>query len=185
MIKLTIVAAAAAALVVPVIASLGIESGLKPGEMVTPFHPKHISGPDAGTDTCPPCKYGSRPAVQIWFNGDSEANMTGTAKLLSKYVKENSAKEFKAFMINLTMCEGCVNATKGVADKAKVDNIGITHLPNDSNFVKNYKINTDKSVKNTVLVYKDKKVVGNMVNFDATNQKQTAQLHALIAKATN
>lgn len=30
------------------------ESGLGVGEKVTPFHPYHVSGPDKGTDTCPP-----------------------------------------------------------------------------------------------------------------------------------
>lgn len=29
-------------------------SGLNVGDMVTPFHPKHVSGPHKGTDACPP-----------------------------------------------------------------------------------------------------------------------------------
>lgn len=30
------------------------KSGLEVGQMVTPFHPYHVAGPDKGTDTCPP-----------------------------------------------------------------------------------------------------------------------------------
>ena len=29
-------------------------SGLNVGEYVTPFHPKHVTGPHKGTDACPP-----------------------------------------------------------------------------------------------------------------------------------
>ncbi len=30
------------------------DSGLSVGEMVTPFHPWHVTGPNKGTDACPP-----------------------------------------------------------------------------------------------------------------------------------
>ena len=32
----------------------GPKSGLEVGQLVTPFHPTHVGGPDNGTDTCPP-----------------------------------------------------------------------------------------------------------------------------------
>ena len=32
----------------------GVESGLNVGDMVTPFNPTHIAGPDKGTNKCPP-----------------------------------------------------------------------------------------------------------------------------------
>jgi hypothetical protein len=30
------------------------DSGLNVGELVTPFHPQHVTGPHKGTDACPP-----------------------------------------------------------------------------------------------------------------------------------
>ena len=46
---------ALAVLVLPALASLSDpESGLAVGDMVTPFHPRHVSGPFKGTDECPP-----------------------------------------------------------------------------------------------------------------------------------
>jgi hypothetical protein len=35
-------------------AGFALDSGLNPGEMVTPFHPRHVTGPHKGTDACPP-----------------------------------------------------------------------------------------------------------------------------------
>jgi hypothetical protein len=47
MLKTLIGAAIAACAFAPV-------SGLNVGEMVTPFHPQHVTGPLKGTDACPP-----------------------------------------------------------------------------------------------------------------------------------
>lgn len=35
-------------------AAAGPESGLKVGDPVTPFNPQHVSGPNKGTNACPP-----------------------------------------------------------------------------------------------------------------------------------
>ena len=34
--------------------TFGPESGLNVGETVVPFHPHHVTGPNKGTDACPP-----------------------------------------------------------------------------------------------------------------------------------
>ena len=52
------------AVALPAIAATPVDSGLKVGEMVTPYHPKHVAGPDKGISNCPPCTYDNRPAVQ-------------------------------------------------------------------------------------------------------------------------
>lgn len=49
MLKLLIAAAAATSLF-----TTTADSGLSVGEVVTPFHPQHVTGPDKGTDACPP-----------------------------------------------------------------------------------------------------------------------------------
>lgn len=174
---------ALAAMAVPVFALAPATSGLAVGESVTPFHPMHVSGPDAGTDTCPPCKYGNRPAVQVWANMDDAANLQAIAKNLSGKVA-SSKNELKAFVINLTHCDKCIDGTKSMAAKSKLDNIAFTYLPSDSEFVKNYKVNTESEVKNTVFVYKNKKVVAKFVNLKA-DEKGLKELNAAIAKIDN
>ncbi len=163
--------------------AVGIESGLKPGEMVTPFHPKHVSGPDAGTDTCPPCKYGARPAVQVWVNGDSDENVSKLTASLSKAVDAHKDKELKAFVVMLTMCQGCEAKAKSVGEKTEHKNIGIAYLPNNDAAVKNYKINVSSEVKNTVMVYKNKRVAATFVNLKA-DKEGLEKLHAAIAGVT-
>lgn len=163
-----------------------LQSGLKVGDTVTPFHPTHLSGPDKGTDTCPPCKYGNRPAVQAWFHMDSEANMTAIARELNSAVA-SSKKDFKAFMIMMKGCEKCEPMAKSFATKAEksgLKNVAIATLDGKDEAVKNYKINTDSAVKNTILVYKDRKVVARFVNLKA-DAAGMRQLRAAIASVQN
>lgn len=164
--------------------AFGVKSGLEVGEMVTPFHPQHVSGPDKGTDTCPPCKYGARPAVQVWVNHDSDENVTAIMKTVSGSVAKSKA-DLKGFVINLTMCEKCetkVDALATKAEKNKMDNIAVTKLSVSDEAIKNYKVNTDAEVKNTVFVYKNRKVVAKFVNLKA-DEKGLGELKAAIAKA--
>ncbi len=172
-----------ALLAIPAIALSPVNSGLEVGEMLTPFHPTHVSGPDAGTDTCPPCKYGARPAVQIWANMDDAANLKALAANVSKKVA-SSKNELKGFVVNLTHCDKCVDGTKAMAKEAKLTNIGITYLKSDTEYVKNYKVNVAPEVKNTVFVYKDKKVVAKFVNLKA-DEAGLKQLNAAISKVDN
>ena len=56
-----------------------LNSGLGKGENVTPFHPKHIVGPLAGSSNCFPCTFQNRPQVQAWINGDDAKNVAKIA----------------------------------------------------------------------------------------------------------
>lgn len=162
----------------------GVSSGLSVGEMVTPFHPKHIAGPDKGTDTCPPCKYGARPAVQAWVHPSEKADtVAALAKTLSANVNAHKAADMKGFMIMLTMCQACEGKAQKFADGAKYDNIGIATLGMDNPAVKAYKVNTSSEVKNTVIVYKDKKVAAKFVNL-TDSKEDLAQLQAAIDAVT-
>ena len=175
---------AVAALAIPVLATAPVTSGLEVGEMVTPFHPTHVSGPDAGTNTCPPCKYGNRPQVQVWTNMDEPENVMGLAKHLSGKVS-TSKNELKAFMVNLAHCENCIDGTKAVAKKASLKNIAMTYLDANTDYVKNYKVNTSSEVKNTVFVYKNRKVVAKFVNLKADKAGLSKLDAAIKLRSTN
>lgn len=163
----------------------GVESGLKVGESVTPFNPSHISGPDKGTDTCPPCKYGSRPAVQAWIAPQENAVVVNTiGRILETSETKYAKSEFQGFMIMLTRCQACVDKANTFAGEAKTKGIGIATLDVNNEAVKNYKVNTAKEMTNTIFIYKDKKVVEKFVNW--TNSKEDiAKLEAAIAKASS
>ncbi|MBX3114585.1 MAG: hypothetical protein KF824_04815 [Fimbriimonadaceae bacterium] len=174
--------AAIAALALPVFASAP-DSGLKVGEMTSAFEPHHVSGPDKGTDTCPVCKYGNRPAVQVWVNGDAPENVVAIANDLDKKMASSKA-EFRAFVVYLTHCEKCVEMSGTIAGKVKGEKVAVTNLPIDSPAVGDYKVNTDTAVKNTVFVYKNRKVVAKFVNLKGDEAGLKA-LNAAIAKVDN
>ncbi len=65
----------------------------------------------------------------------------------------------------------------------KADNVGLALLKGKSDeAIGGYKINTDPSVKNTVIVYRNRKASAVFVNWTA---KETKELNAAIAAAVN
>ncbi len=178
--KLMTTALFSALVALPVLAAAPT-SGLKVGETVSPFHPTHIAGPNKGTDACPPCTYGDRPQVMVWVNHEDEANIVAFQKMLGKEVAEHQKQELKAFVVNLTNCEGCVTKMDSWT-KAWSPNVGLAHISSGDPAVEAWKVNISTKVKNTVLVYKNRKVVANFVNL-VPNAAGAAKLEAAIHKA--
>lgn len=146
-----------------------LKSGLQSGEMVSAFEPAHVTGPDAGTKTCPVCKYGKTPAVQVWVNGDKPENVSKIADALEAAIKMEGSDKLKGFIIFIKPKSMTEDALKGqlkmVADKCHLSNVALTYVDGPkSEFVGQYKINTSADVKNTVIVYHDMKVNANFVN---------------------
>ncbi len=178
--KISIAFAAAAILALPALAN--VSSGPAVGEKITPFHPTHVTGPDAGTTTCPPCKYGNTPAVQVWVNGDDTANVLKIAGKLNEVAKKD--EDFKAFIIFVVDPAKKAKMETTLKDAAKstgYNAIAMAWVPNNSEYLKAYKI--DKAAKNTVLVYKDRKVTHNWVNMVA-NETGVKNLTAAIQQIT-
>lgn len=167
------------ALALPAFASAP-DSGLNVGEMVSAFHPTHVGGPDKGTDTCPPCKYGNRPAVQVWHNHDADENLVAVINHLDGKVAA-SKKELKAFAIRVAFCDGCAGENTKLAEMVKAPNVGIAHINASDEAIEAYKYNIDREVKNTIFVYKNRKVVAKFVNFTA-DKASFAKLDAAIAQ---
>jgi hypothetical protein len=168
-------AVSALALAVPVVSvvlavGLGAAvSGPKPGDAVYPFNPVHVTGADKGTKTCPVCKYGGLPAVQVWVNGDSMENITKIASSLEAAVKSQGTGKLKVFVVFIrpsnVASEDFAAQLKTAAEKANIENVAFTYVDSPrAGAVSTYKINTTDQVKNTVLVYANRKVVANYVN---------------------
>jgi bacterioferritin-associated ferredoxin len=167
--KAFVAIAAVAALATSVVAMRGIESGLKPGESVSPFHPKHLSGPLAGTDKCFPCTYKAAPQVQVWVNHDSVENCVKIANELQRAMDMHKAEKVQAMMVFVGMskdCPGCLAHANEVIEKSDAKDVQFSVVGKDDEAVKAYKINLDKSVKNTVIAYKGWKVVTNVANVE-------------------
>lgn len=140
-------------------------SGLNPGENVTPFHPNHVSGPLANSTDCFPCTFQNRPQVQVWINGDDHKNIHAIAKTLNTAMGKNS--EFKALMVFVTdkaNSEALAGKLKEASKMEGMDKIGIAYIDKGSDAVGAYKINLGGEVKNTVFVYKNWKVEKKFVN---------------------
>lgn len=184
-------ALAALALTVPLAAlaltSHGPKSGLAIGEMVSAFEPTHVTGPDAGTSTCPVCKYGMLPAVQVWVNGDKLENVAKIADTLEGAIKMEGADKLKAFIVFIKPQNESVDETKAqlsmVAAKCNLHNVGLLYVDGPkSSAVEEYKINTDASVKNTVIVYHKRTVDANFVNLKG-NEAGIKSLKGAMMKA--
>lgn len=155
-----------------------VDSGLKPGENVTPFHPNHLSGPLAKSDKCFPCTFQNRPQVQVWVNGDDMNNVASIAKTLNKAMDGN--KEFKALVVFVTD-----NANKGELS-AKIEKaaatpglgtVGMAVIDKSNEAIKAYKINLQ--AKNTVFVYRNWKVQEKFVDLKG-DEKGLATLNNAI-----
>lgn len=163
----------------------GANSGPKIGEFVNAFEPHHISGPDAGTDTCPVCKYGNTPAVQVWIHKRESANLKQVIQLLDKKVAKNPSK-FKAFVIVLTPkaeLQQTQTWLKSLAKETGSKGVALTTLDPSDPGVEANQINISDKISNTVFVYKNRKVTANWVDFVASSATLKA-LDRAITSAT-
>jgi protocatechuate 3,4-dioxygenase beta subunit len=160
-IALSVVAAVA-------LAAAPLKSGPSVGDKLSAFEPTHVAGPDKGTNTCPVCKYGAIPAVQVWVNGDSSANVIKLAGQLESAIKTQGSKNLKAFIVFVNTGgvsdEEFAKSVTEIADKSKSPDVAFTYVSKSDPSVSRYKINLDADVKNTVLFYKDRAVKTNGVN---------------------
>ena len=69
--------------------SLVYGAGLEKDSMVPFYNPVHLTGPDKGTKTCPPCTYAAGSMIQIWINTDIEQNVAALAAKLEKFLAVN------------------------------------------------------------------------------------------------
>lgn len=160
-----------------------LNSGLGVGDSVYPFEPTHVTGPDKGTQTCPVCKYGATPAVQVWVNGDSLKNIVPIAKELNKQANSSNFRAFVVFLIDPKNADETSKTLASVAEKNNLNKVALVWLDKSSRSVSTYKVNTSSDVKNTVIAYKDRKVTQKFVNLRSTKDG-LSDLQAAITQIT-
>lgn len=167
-----LVASLATVLAAPMLAAGGLNSGVDKGATLSPFSPTHVTGPDKGTQTCPICRYPTNPAVQIWINGDSDKNVAALVSALEKDTRQNARARLKAFVVLINTrhepASALAKRAAAIGAETKARNVSIVYLPGPNDeAIKEYAINTDPQVKNTVFVYKDRTVSSKFVNLTA------------------
>jgi protocatechuate 3,4-dioxygenase beta subunit len=163
----------------------GISSGPNKGDTLSAFEPSHVTGQDAGTDTCPVCKYGNLPAVQVWVNNDMpNADIVRITADLDKQMTEINKKDlrFKSFVIFKTSDSKRADANlKAIASRVKLQNVALTWLTPNNEALKAYSINPE--AKTTVLVYKNRRVMDKFVDMKG-DEAGLNELNAAIARIT-
>ena len=158
----------AAAGLLAVSAYAAVESGLKGGDVPTPFQVVDVTGPNKGKELCYRCAYGASPVVAVFVNGDA----TKSAKLVGdvqKMVDSHKAKGLKSFVIFMSGPESKDAIQKIAAEKKTT--IPLVFLPKGvkEEDIAAYKISPE--AKNTVLIWKGS-IKGNFVNVDTAKLPQ-------------
>lgn len=149
------------------------DSGLAIGKDCPAFDPYHMSGPDKGTRACPMCKYGSRQGIMVWVNNDDWTSLSVIAQRLESEIDRRGLKELRAFIIYMNPdqrpMDQVMKTLTDLSRDAKLDKVAVTCIPGpaDPKSAKLFQINADKEIKNTVFVYKSRKVFEKFINLDA------------------
>jgi protocatechuate 3,4-dioxygenase beta subunit len=161
------------------------ESGVPVGEMLLSIRPRHVSGPDRGTNVCPLCQYPDNPAVQVWVNGDDERNVAAIAAALDAQVGEKPAARLKAFVVYANAArqpdDQLLARLEPVAARSGLKRVAFVFITSgDLVAVRDNSINVDPAVRNTVFVYKQRKVAAKFVNLTA-DSRGLAALRAAVS----
>ena len=149
-----------------------LTSGLGIGSEAPAFDPQHVWGPDKGSHACPMCKYGALQGVLLWVNSDDLEDAGRIASRLEREIRERDPKRLKAFVISMNPGGKPIREVEGLltslAEKASLRQVAVTYVPSptDAKTSALYRINPDPGVRNTVFVYRQRRVVDKFVNLE-------------------
>ncbi len=153
----------------------GIASGLAIGEDQPSFSPFHAYGPDKGTQTCPVCKYGRYHGI-IYFAGN-KPDWTAIKRWLP-FLEEESEKRKKYLKVYFVYGnEKKYNRQQQqqlLEELGKELDLRLTALTFVSSFsdtateVYLNKINPEAG--NTIIIYKNRRIVGKYINLKPGNE---------------
>ncbi|MBS1716665.1 MAG: hypothetical protein JSS72_02905 [Armatimonadetes bacterium] len=159
------------------------------GEFVPSFEPTHVTGVDRGTQTCPICKYPTIPGAQVWVSGDEDANVGKLAADLETKISALGLKKFRTFVVFVkpkdTSTADFSKKLEKISEDYKLKNVALVYVsPNDS-AIQDYGIDLSSGrVKNTVMVYKGRRIIDNFVNLKA-DDKGINELNKAVKQAVS
>lgn len=132
--------------------------GLNVGDKVPgPFHPLNVNGEDAGKKACLYCKAGDSPTVAVFARDPGTPALQKLIAQLDEAATKYSKQELNAFVVFCSDESGLEPRLKDVAEKAKLKNVVLAiDAPQGPE-----KYGIARDVEVLVLVYKDRRVVGN------------------------
>lgn len=150
----------------------GLQSGLERDDNCPAFEPVHLSGADKGRDACPMCKYGYGQGVMAWFNHTNLDTLKAFTLSFEKEMQQRGPKNFRAFLVymNPTYKENDAKSQEILRKKIirwceeqQLNHVAMlwVNSPIDEN-CQLYHINP--AATNTVMTYKQRKVVNKWVN---------------------
>ncbi|MBS2037929.1 hypothetical protein JST97_23285 [bacterium] len=114
------------------------------------------------------------------MNGKDDANTKPLLSLLSKATRSNEKAEFKSFIL---FVQDDAQHLKALNTAEKADNVGLALLKGaNDEAIAGYKISTAPEVKNTVIVYRNRKATAVFVNWTPSDSDK---LNAAISAAVN
>jgi protocatechuate 3,4-dioxygenase, beta subunit len=155
------------------------ESGLAIGSNCPAFDPVHLSGADKGSTACPMCKYGSGQGVMVWFNHANLDEMKDFVTTFEKEMNDRGVKKLRVFLVYMNPyykendSEGLRILQKKITDWCELQNLTQVAMlwipsPVDNETAGLYKMNP--KVKNTILVYKKRRVVAKWVDIEYNDE---------------
>lgn len=121
--------------------------------------------------------------MQAWIQTDSVDNAFKITQHLSDAVKANTGFEFKAFVICMPTAtqtgKAFAETLQKLAAEKGIENVGIAYVERGNEAIGIYKMNTASEMKNTVIVYKNKRVTSKFVNLLFTDEGRKALSDAI------
>jgi protocatechuate 3,4-dioxygenase, beta subunit len=166
-----------------------LTSGLEVGSNCPAFYPLHLSGADAGKKACPMCKYGYGQGVMVWFNHANLDHMSEFVQAFEKEMQAKGEKQLRVFFIYMnpfykenpsaTPQEILKGKLAKWAEEQNLKKVALTWIPSpvDKTTAKVYDINP--KAKNTVFVYKSRRVASKWVNIEYNDKSVSEILQAL------
>jgi hypothetical protein len=148
-----------------------LKSGLQIGDDIIPWNPIHVAGPNAGTNACPVCTYEARPAIVIFAK--RSADLSPLALRLQDLVNHRRDIDLKGFLIAL---DTTPTRLQEFAAQNNLLQIGVCYpdpAERDKDLAE-YKINP--AADDTVIVYRNYKVIGNFVNLQSADFDRVATI---------
>lgn len=148
-------------------------SGRPVGEDLSSFTPYHAWGPDEGTSVCPICKYGWYHGVLYFVGTNPNWEDIKSWLLFLEGEAERRADKLKVYFVygNDDKYEHNhrVSELKQLGRKLHLKHVALTFVPSFADQSSEIHLNRiNPGVKNTFLIYKRSRVIGNFVDLRAT-----------------
>ncbi len=165
------------------------KSGLPIGVDNPSFGPYHAFGADKGTRTCPVCKYGRYLGI-LYFVGNNP-DWTDIKKWLKFFERESEirGKFLKTYFVYGNEKEYSESANnemlQNLGTELGLHKLALTHVPSFRNSETNVDlIKIDPEVKNTIVIYKQSRIVAKFIALDAS-QENFKKIEATLGRVEN